>query len=95
MNPSSQVITLQNTSLSGELREYTFYWVETPGLYTLTIPGIGGGPEGPRDPKYPEQQEWICQFGYLKEVWHLTWECRDEYKFRKFIRAVKGLGKVV
>ncbi|MEM6633630.1 MAG: hypothetical protein AAF694_28410 [Bacteroidota bacterium] len=94
MKSSTEVLTVQTAKLNGELKEYTFQLVQAPEVYTLKIPGHGSGPDGPRIPDHPEQEKWMRQLNYLKEVWHLTWECGEEYEFRRFKKAVKGLGKL-
>ena len=93
MKPSIEVVNIQTAKLKGELKEYTFHLRRSREVYTFTIPGHGGGPEGPRFPDHPEQEQWMRQFDYLKEVWHLTWECREEYEYRRIEKALKGLGK--
>ena len=93
MKSSTEVWTVQSSKLSEELKEYTFRLVQSREVYTFTIPGHGGGPEGPRFPDHPEQEQWMRKLGYVKEVWHLTWECREENEFRRFVKALKGLGK--
>lgn len=40
----------------------------------VTIPGFGGGPDGPMNPDRPEQEAWMRARSGLNEVWYLTWE---------------------
>ena len=40
----------------------------------VTIPGFGGGPDGPKEPNDPAQERWMRAHSGLQEVWYLTWE---------------------
>lgn len=40
----------------------------------VTIPGFGGGPDGPKEANDPAQERWMRVHSQLPEVWYLTWE---------------------
>ncbi len=89
---SQQVLQVKTKKLNGEINDYKFTIKKSADRFLITIPGHGGGREGPQHPDYPEQEKWIRELGFLKEVWYLTWESKDEYQVGRFIRAVEKLG---
>lgn len=92
LNGSKQVIRVKTQALKKGLKAYEFTLTKSAKRFLITIPGHGGGREGPQNPDHPEQEQWMRDLGYLKEIWFLTWECTDEYQVRRFIRAVEKLG---
>lgn len=57
----------------------------------ITIPGFGGGRDGPTTPDYPEQEKWMRAHSGLKEVYYLTWECKTQIELDSFIQKLEKL----
>lgn len=69
-------------------RCYSFSIHEQPhGIYVY-IPGHGGGPDGPTIPDFPEQEKWMREHSGLKEVWYLSWVCKDKQELEDFIQKL-------
>lgn len=60
------------------------------GIY-IYIPGHGINREGPIDPNYPEQKKWMQEHSNLKEVWYLTWECKNQQELEEFLQKLENL----
>lgn len=88
---NEQLLQINCKSLSGVSKSYEFRIEKFKERYLIYIPGHGGGREGPEIPDHKEQESWMRQQDYLKEVWYLSWECTEDHQVRKFIKAVRAL----
>ncbi|MEM6800465.1 MAG: hypothetical protein AAF696_03620 [Bacteroidota bacterium] len=86
-----KLLHITSKTLSGKVNSYEFRIQKFKGRYLIYIPGYGAGREGPEFPYHKEQESWMRQQSYLKEVWYLTWECKEDHQLRKFIKAVNHL----
>lgn len=80
----SEVIKLP---LEGEDKgKYIFRISHKKESITITIPGHGGGRDGYKKPDFPEQEKWMRDHSDLKEIWYLTWECKDLKSFKRKLK---------
>jgi len=58
----------------------------------LSIPGHGGGRDGPTIPDRPEQEAWMRAHSGLREVWYLTWEVPCGAELRRVLARMGAPG---
>jgi len=83
--------TIKVSQLGKHKKEYEFT-IKNDGAtrFHILIPGSGGGPDGPTDPDYPEQEQWMRDNSGLKEVWFLMWSCPDKKTLQKFLDKMEA-----
>lgn len=81
--------TFTATKLGTHKGYYEFTITEEADGTFISIPGNGGGYDGPIDPRHPEQLKWMREQKGFKEVWYLTWKCTKQNRLRKFIESLK------
>lgn len=73
--------------------EYVFWINEQKEEFIISIPGFGGGRDGPINPNFPEQEKWMRDHSNLKEVWYLTWQCNNQEELDCFLDKLKSLNQ--
>jgi hypothetical protein len=58
----------------------------------ISIPGHGGGRDGPTIPDRPEQEAWMRAESGLREVWYLSWEVPSAAELERFLARVGAVG---
>jgi len=81
--------TIITTVLGTHKGHYEFTITEEEDGLFITIPGYGGGYDGPINPMHPEQLEWMRKHAGFKEVWYLTWKCTKKNRIGKFIDSLQ------
>lgn len=71
--------------------EYVFWINEQKESFIISIPGFGGGRDGPVNPNYPEQEKWMRDNSGLKEIWYLTWESKNQEELDNFLKRLHSL----
>jgi len=84
--------TYRKSKIGQNKGDYKFHVEkQKDGGAIVKIPGHGGGgPDGPTEPDYPEQEAWMQQTG-LEGVWYLVWKCKDEKELNDFLEQLKTL----
>jgi|GEM_PF-3623336 len=67
---------------------FTFYIQRDEDGYIISIPGHGGGRDGPKFPDKVEQEKWMRTHSHMKEIWYLTWKCKDREKLHQFLKKI-------
>ena len=54
----------------------------------ISIPGHGGGRDGPTIPDRPEQEAWMRAQSGLRESWYLTWDIPNAGELKRFLSRI-------
>ena len=81
--------TLNVKKLGQHTGNYEFTIQQNSQGIFISIPGYGGGRDGPTTAEKPEQLQWMKEKTKFKEVWYLTWQCKSEKSLRKFINKIQ------